>query len=695
MFFPLFAAFSFLLGPEIQSSTPVIEPAHTAWQAQIASDGRDYLVHWLDTRGDGRFAEVTNDGVVTPRGGSPSAVFGSLGWNGSDYEMVINPFYEALQITRIDRSGHPIDTTPARAAPGLNVTRFLVSGPRTLAVGGAPWLASVFGPAGNLIRSVPISGGIPVALASNDNAFAVLSSSLDDGALSLTRISRDGVPLDATPIGIGVAPLGFFRLASDGVGWMVARVDAGVNVPPYAAHFMALSADGIPRGGLTTIALPGNRAVGAWDVVWSGTAYVFACAALDDHSVWHATLGHNAEIVSPPEEIATSGGQDVALASNGSSALLTWGSPPFLPATNSPSVMTPDGMSAQLFDADGARRGTAFPMTWSAAPQARQEIAWDGSELLAVWAEASGLFMGRLSGDGTPLDGRGREIVSTTSDLPPFAVAYDGSRFVVAWGAGPTVMALRVRTDGTVDGEPVVAGGSLLRPYGVPALACDGRGGCLITWTDASFIVRGVLLRGESVVGVNALPSTPDVYRSPAVTFDGHEYVVAFQSGDEVEVLRVSGDGKVIDPIPFAVAHGFTPAVAWSEGDTGLLVWFSVDDDHYSLRAAAFDRDLRMVSDAHPIGRPYDDLHVAFDGKGFLVTFLADWRTTVMTAISPEALAGATARFSDARQARVAAVGTGRALLTYVHPDPDGVSRAYVRTVNDIGDAPVHRRPAR
>jgi hypothetical protein len=67
----LVAAFAFTLGPELASSTPVTEPGHTASEPVVASDGRDYLIKWLDARGGPRIAKVASDGSIMPPYGRP------------------------------------------------------------------------------------------------------------------------------------------------------------------------------------------------------------------------------------------------------------------------------------------------------------------------------------------------------------------------------------------------------------------------------------------------------------------------------------------------------------------------------------------------------------------------------------------------------------------------------------------------
>src|SRR5262249_42218512 len=155
----------------------------------------------------------------------------------------------------------------------------------------------------------------------------------------------------------GPATDGDYAIVSDGDGFLVVSVDIGVNTAPHVAHLMALTAAGQPRGGLIAVALPEQRSIGDWSVVWSGAAYILACTARDG-SAWITAIGRSAEIVAPSIEMATAGAQEIALGTNGSSALAVWATRPAGVISDTP--MTPGVMRAQLLDSAGGMRGSAF-----------------------------------------------------------------------------------------------------------------------------------------------------------------------------------------------------------------------------------------------------------------------------------------------------------------------------------------------
>jgi hypothetical protein len=307
----LLAAFAFALGPELPSSTPIKQPGHTAWDPVVASDGRDFLVAWHDSRGGRRIAKVSSDGTVTPPWGIPIRSYGSLAWNGSNYVLLGVSTNGVVEITRIDRNGNILDAAPKEAAtiPDNSVVS-MVSGSRMLIISADPVVsgkqqAFVLDSEADLIRSVSLpSRSSAVAIGSNGKEFLILTRDFS-GTLLVTRLSLDGALLDAAPITIGNSnDAERFIIESDGDGYLVMRVTEGLGDPPNVTHAMALSAAGVPRGGVAPIALPDGLSINRWDVVWSGSAYVFACTgtrpATDSRenrgSVWRATVGPRCEL---------------------------------------------------------------------------------------------------------------------------------------------------------------------------------------------------------------------------------------------------------------------------------------------------------------------------------------------------------------------------------------------------------------
>jgi len=170
-------------------------------------------------------------------------------------------------------------------------------------------------------------------------------------------------------------------------------------------------------------------------------------------------------------------------------------------------------MTAQLVDAAGAALGLPFPVTHSAPPQRHQEVAWNGQEFLVVWSEATGLFMGRLTADGNPIDGRGVQIANEDAAPLGFAVAFDGHAFIITWTDVSALFAQRVRSDGAVDGTPVIVG-EQSRPYfinrALPATVAEAaswHGSTVVRCAARCFAMACRRLPPNSSRSPNMLPS--------------------------------------------------------------------------------------------------------------------------------------------------------------------------------------------
>jgi hypothetical protein len=289
-------------------------------------------------------------------------------------------------------------------------------------------------------------------------------------------------------------------------------------------------------------------------------------------------------------------------------------------------------------------------------------VAWNGAHWLVVWSdlvvpffETDDVVLGaRIASDGTLLDRTPLQIMGGRSP----AVATQGATFLVAASQAPStdelryVFSQRVDADGSVLGGPTQLGGTFARypdvaPLGggwivtwqrnfthdnpnsiaraalvaadgtaTPDFLVDGEAGfggaarpavasagdaALLVWQDdfQGLAGRLVLANGTmlSTFQVAPLPALP---AAPAVTWNGAEYVVAWQDfrglvglwdyRTDVYATRVSAAGTVLDAgAGFPVAARFEteiqPAVTGLLGGA-LFAWteFLPDRPHATLR---------------------------------------------------------------------------------------------------------------
>jgi MYXO-CTERM domain-containing protein len=142
-----------------------------------------------------------------------------------------------------------------------------------------------------------------------------------------------------------------------------------------------------------------------------------------------------------------------------------------------------------------------------------------------------------------------------------------------------------------------------------PAVAWDGAV-YLAVWEDlrggnADIYAARVSLRGEALDPAGIVIATgPAAQRAPDVTFDGSDFVVAWQDhrgGDaDVYAARVSSAGVVLDRGGVAVAtgagHQGAPAVA-TDGAQVLVAWEHEEDGRPLLRAARWTPGGRVLDD--------------------------------------------------------------------------------------------------
>lgn len=192
------------------------------------------------------------------------------------------------------------------------------------------------------------------------------------------------------------------------------------------------------------------------------------------------------------------------------------------------------------------------------------------------------------------------------------AVAYDGSNFLVAWETASAtyndIVATRVSPSGVVlDAVPIDIS-TAPEAQTAPQIACDGTN-CLISWVDrrnypgspynftpgpgdmyGAFVSKeGLLLNGAAATGGLALATEITANQgSPALTFTGSEYLLAWSSGyyannpggaTGVYVARLSTNGAVLpvvnvsgSPAPYTIF----PYMALASSSTGTLaVWLN------------------------------------------------------------------------------------------------------------------------
>jgi hypothetical protein len=464
------------------------------------------------------------------------------------------------------------------------------------------------------------------------------------------RVAPDGTVLDGPSIPIArgpgnhVAPDVTFDGANFLVVWQVLgdgpeRI-AGARVSPAGA---VLDPNGIAiANGLGRASAP---AVSAGDgssfVTWS------ACHTSCDPSpttpvlftVEGVRVASNGTVLdATPLSIASAGAvfvEDMVpdVAFDGTNHLVVW------PQLGSPTMPVFDIFGRRV-SAAGAGVGNSIPIATSTLSEVTPNVAFDGSNFLAVWAREPVSTAGRIRGTritpgGVVLDATGFDI-STAAGASP-AIAFDGTNSLVAWTNSPSGGVVARRVDGggqLVDSAPIPVASA----GAVPALAANGATALVTfevsplpqTWSMKFARVSGGTVLDDPAITLST-PASDQV--SPAIAFDGTNHFVVWSdrrsvSEYDIYAARVRADGTKLDGTGIAVstaaAYQFNPAVVYGGGQY-FVVWEDIrsgTNDVYGARVTSGG----TVLDPGGIqitNTPATELDpaVAFDGTNYFVVW--------------------------------------------------------------------------
>ena len=583
----------------------------------VASDGTDFLVTWINTSSDVMIRGVDAAGAlqgasatqVSSGGADPSNP--SISGNASTYLIV----YEDRRISNI----YP-----------------QIWG-RYVSTGNVPTGASdvVFHLPGNLVRTHPSVG---------TNGTDFLVSWTQDSDIVGTRATAAGVIQDSPPISIcsQASGQGFSKVLSDGTGYLVAWEDfrnLGTTATDiYAGRVTSAGvASDAPNGFLVSNAAGGQREVTGvhtgsqyllgWVDQRSGTKELYvgrisnAGVRSDGNGLLMTTddvdltgfamaersssfmMGyHHAGVdtllvrwvsgttdYSPAAVPTYSNNQyRAAMAFNGTHHYVAWQDERDKHATgvniygarvSADGASSPD-TTAQLVNNTSLGAGSYLHLNGSV------DVASNGTGFMVVWVQnRSGVrrVYGRLrNADGSPATGAlylGSSLAGAQTELAP-KVASNGTDYLVVWSDDRTltsrVYAQRVTAAGTLlDGTGLILGS------GSASFAPDvGSNGTnyAVAWRQT-----GIHASTISAAGAISAPATLEVSSatSVAIESDGTDYLFAYEvtTGDDVAALRTTSALAPIGTRFFltsaAARQGF-PALAF-DGSNYLAAWSQED----------------------------------------------------------------------------------------------------------------------
>lgn len=169
-------------------------------------------------------------------------------------------------------------------------------------------------------------------------------------------------------------------------------------------------------------------------------------------------------------------------------------------------------------------------------------IAHSPSDAIVVWIADHNIHVQHLSLSGTALS---TSAISSGERPRDVAVAWNGSRYFVVWATESRVLSALVAPEGTAAppvllNQPFFTEGSLERSPIAPDVAWDGRN-FIVVFAEVNNLVCTQLCPGQ----------LPDQHR----------------------VMRVSADGKPVDPSPIVIKGSYVRAHVASSGAESLITF--------------------------------------------------------------------------------------------------------------------------
>jgi hypothetical protein len=601
-----------VIGPEFGIDTPVIVPALCRQDnPAVASNGRDYLVVWLDYRRvlEDSYAirtfgtRVSEAGQILDPGGIQINVSGSdfdqaapaVASNGTEYFVVWrdkrNRGQSAVDLygARVTSTGTVMD--PEGVAIGASDTR---NDRTAIASDGKDYfvvwcaLNGISGArvsdAGQLLdtNAIPVSSeGWSPAVASNGSGYFVVwaYNSLIAGA----RVSGSGTVIDRNAISITSGAIVWSpSVVSDGADFLVVWEDTrSGNSDIYGARVTSagtlLDNNGICVSGFVESQSDPKAAWNGRDylVVWTDSRNWTGGVADTRLDIYGTRVAQDGVVREPngiPICTAAFYQDQPTVASNGKDFLVAWRDRPDYNLEPTWNVW-----GARVRDTGSVADRQGIQISTSAANEMQPAVAFNGTHYLAAWVDGRDLLYTaslnwfsirgvRLATDGSNVDPNGIAIGRVDrSQLNP-AVASNGADFLVVW----------CNTDfGNAHGARVSRNGTVLDldEFAVSRSAAGGAGGSIVSASDGSdylavwqdirngnYDIYGALVGKSGIVSpANDIPicRLASTQVAPSVAFLGNSYLVVWEDDRNAKAqifgTLVSTAGVVADTNGFLI----------------------------------------------------------------------------------------------------------------------------------------------
>jgi hypothetical protein len=592
----------------------------------LSSDGTNFLLVYVEST-------TTGDHVVAQRIGPDGSVLDAtpivlhsetesqrapaVAFDGTNFLVV----FEALSVeaVRVSKAGVVLDT----AAIDLSALTSTFGLPPSVAFDGTDFVVVNKNGAVRVTSAGTNRDATAIALPGEPTDLACLSGTCalvwgTYGKVEGVRLASTGALLDASAVTL-VSTAGTSDTAEDvkiavsGSGYTVLEYEdstttSGMKV--RAAHVTASLQQGTPIDVWTTADKVGDVALASDGT----TAWLTWDAYIEFQENRGDVLGARASATAllDAQPLLVSVGavvqQGPAVAFDGTNTLVVWQE--LRPGTE-------EDIFAARVDANGAVIDTT-PLSIAATSDREREpaVAFDGTNYLVVWGTWFGGLWGRRVSPAGQLLGAAFQIddpYNASKNNP--SVAFDGVQLQVAYEIGDNASLKRVSTAGAVlDATALSLPSSGSYNYS-PSIACDGTN-CLVAWEGDGLSTGEIYARRVSRAGmlVDAMPfalgEADDTAARPHVAFDGTGYVVVWES-ISLQGARVSAAGAVLDMPPKDYGDGSNPVLAW-DGTQFTMAWLTYDQvsgtgfavNWLDTTASLVDPSATVQADTRPLAQP-------------------------------------------------------------------------------------------
>lgn len=621
----------------------VYQPVSRAQESPaIARGAGNCLAVWADERDSSRIygCRIDTTGQVLDPGGvrlsfsaaiqrSPAVAFGS-----NEFLVVWHDYRNGradIYATRVDTSGRVLDSAgvvvayvggeqryPAVAFDGVNFAvtwqdgRYSDTSPDIYAAR-VSTSGFVLDPNGIPVSVAPGPQWLPQISFDGSNCLIVWQDRRNSTWYDIygARVDQSGFVLDPAGFMISHAPNSqrHPKLASGGTNSLVVWYDRrngafadiyGARVTPQA---QVLDPAGIPicvdpaEQQLSSVAFDGNNFFVTWEDWRSGDSADIYGARVNQSGVVLDTAGIAVSL-------ATNAQTAPALAFDGSNYVCLWQDKRdglvdhcyYTRVTPFGQILNPEGIPL---------------LAQQANDQTEPCVAKNGGDWLVIWQDSRpnpGIYALRLNSSGSAIDSVAFPVtIQQSQEQKPAAAAGDSSCLVV-WqderNGNRDVYGARVDYQGRVLDSIGLAISRAPDTEQAPRVAWDGAH-WLAVWeagrSSGNYAIYGARIDRSGVLLDSAgIPISAGAYdhRAPAVTFNGHDFLVVWEDwrsnlSYKVYGARVNPQGVLLDTTGIAIATGDfyqeQPAVASGE-DNWLVAWEDergADKDIYGARVSA------------------------------------------------------------------------------------------------------------